>query len=78
MKSGEIRQLSDDELSVKIRNTEEDLFKLRFQTHTGQISNTSQIRITRKDIARFRTEAGARERAAEAAGAAGTKESTDE
>ena len=78
MKSGEIRQLSDEELSVKLRNAEEDLFNLRFQTHTGQISNTSQIRTTRKDIARFRTEGGARELAAAAAVATGAKETTDE
>lgn len=78
MKSGEIRQLSDEELTGKLRNAEEDLFNLRFQTHTGQISNTAQIRMTRKDIARFRTEAGTRERAARAAGTAGVKETTDE
>jgi len=78
MKSGEIRQLSDDELTAKLRNAEEDLFNLRFRTHTGQISNTAQIRMTRKDIARFRTEAGARERATGVTGVAGVKESTDE
>ena len=60
---------------MKLRTAEEDLFNLRFQTHTGQVSNTAQIRTTRKDIARFRTESGARERAAKVAGA---KESTDE
>ncbi len=73
MKSGEIRQLSDDELGVKLRNAEEDLFRLRFQKHTGQLSNTSQVRLTKKDIARLRTEAQARSLAAEA-----KKESSDD
>jgi large subunit ribosomal protein L29 len=73
MKSGEIRQLSDDELGLKLRNAEEDLFKLRFQKHTGQLSNTAQVRLTRKDIARLRTEVQARELAGKA-----EKESSDE
>ncbi|MFH1529788.1 MAG: 50S ribosomal protein L29 [Pseudomonadota bacterium] len=73
MKAGEIRQLSDDELAMKVRNGEEDLFRLRFQKHTGQLSNTSQLRVTKKDIARLRTEVHARELAA-----AAKKESSDE
>ena len=73
MKAGEIRQLSDDELGQKLRNAEEDLFRLRFQKHTGQLSNTSQLRLTKKNIARLRTEVGARELAVEA-----KKESSDE
>jgi large subunit ribosomal protein L29 len=73
MKAGEIRQLSDDELGVKLRNAEEDLFKLRFQKHTGQLSNTSQVRLTKKGIARLRTEVQARQLAAKA-----EKESSDE
>jgi len=67
MKPGEIRQLADDELGVKLRNAEEDLFKLRFQKHTGQLSDTSQVRLTKKNIARLRTEMRARVLAAEAA-----------
>lgn len=73
MKAGEIRQLSDDELGVKLRNAEEDLFKLRFQKHTGQLSNTSQLRLTKRDIARLRTEVQARDLATKA-----EKESSDE
>jgi large subunit ribosomal protein L29 len=73
MKAGEIRQLSDDELGMKLRNAEEDLFKLRFQKHTGQLSNTAQLRLTKKDIARLRTEVQARELTAKA-----EKESSDE
>jgi large subunit ribosomal protein L29 len=68
MKAGEIRQLSVEELALKLRTAEEDLFRLRFQKHTGQLSNTAQVRATRRDIARMRTEIGARARAA------GTKE----
>ncbi len=73
MKAGEIRQLSDDELGMKLRNAEEDLFKLRFQKHTGQLSNTAQLRLTKRDIARLRTEVQARDLAVKA-----EKESSDE
>jgi len=77
MKAGEIRQLSDDELGMKLRNAEEDLFKLRFQKHTGQLSDTSQVRLAKKDIARLRTELRARDLTAEAAGKAAGETSND-
>ena len=60
MKSGEIRQLSDGELIQKIRNAEEDLFRLRFQKHTGRLSNTAQLKAKKTDLARMRTELTAR------------------
>lgn len=60
MKPGEIRQLSEDELLQKLRNAEEDLFKYRFQKYTGRLSNTAQLSLTKKDIARIKTELAAR------------------
>jgi len=35
----ELRQLSDDELASKLREGKEELFNLRFQAATGQLSN---------------------------------------
>jgi large subunit ribosomal protein L29 len=64
----ELRNLTEDEL-LKARNAAtEELFKLRFQHHTGQLTNTSQLRATRRQIARINTLIQERGRAARAEG----------
>jgi large subunit ribosomal protein L29 len=63
MKAAEIKQLSNDELARKLKSSEEELFKTRLQKHTGQLSNTAQLGLLRKDIARLKTEMTARRNA---------------
>ncbi len=53
MKSKEIRALSPEEIKAKIADTREELMKLRFQQVTGQLTDTSRLRILRRDIARM-------------------------
>ncbi|MGL4662130.1 MAG: 50S ribosomal protein L29 [Culicoidibacterales bacterium] len=48
----EIRSLSDAELLKEVKELKVELFKLRFQLATGQLEATSDIKKTRKDIAR--------------------------
>ncbi len=55
MKSSEIRALSTDEIAAKISDAREELMKLRFQQVTGQLTDTSRLRIIRRDIARLMT-----------------------
>ena len=55
MKSEEIRKLSVEELQVKLSDTREELMKLRFQQITGQLTDTSRLRILRRDVARMET-----------------------
>ncbi|MGI6486255.1 MAG: 50S ribosomal protein L29 [Tepidanaerobacteraceae bacterium] len=55
MKVKQIRDLSDDELTLKIKNLKEELFNLRFQAATGQLDNPMRIRQVRKTIARIKT-----------------------
>jgi len=55
MKASEIRELSMQELSTKLNDLKSDLFNLRFQLATGQLSNPVSIRNTKKDIARVAT-----------------------
>jgi large subunit ribosomal protein L29 len=55
MKASEIRNLSLAELEVQIAETRHELLNLRFQTITGQLTDTSQIRLVRRDIARMET-----------------------
>jgi large subunit ribosomal protein L29 len=53
--------LDDGSLIDRVRETKDELFKLRFQLATGQLSNYARIGQVRKDIARLETELRARE-----------------
>ncbi len=55
MKTKEIRALSAEEIKAKIADTREELMKLRFQQVTGQLTDSSRLRILRRDIARLET-----------------------
>ena len=47
-----LREMSDEELTVKERDLREDYFKLKFQHGVGQLENTGRLSQVRKDIAR--------------------------
>ena len=51
----ELRELADDELTTKLRECKEELFNLRFQTATGQLTNNHRLRTVRQEIARIYT-----------------------
>ncbi len=51
----ELRELGDEELVLKLRESKEELFNLRFQMATGQLENNRRLRIVRRDIARIYT-----------------------
>ena len=53
--AGELRELTDDELTDKLRESKEELFNLRFQSATGQLTNNRRLRIVRHEIARIYT-----------------------
>ncbi|MCK9524408.1 MAG: 50S ribosomal protein L29 [Limnochordia bacterium] len=55
MKAKEVRDLSVNELEVKLDELKEELFNLRFQLATGQLDNPMRISVVRKDIARVKT-----------------------
>ena len=55
MKAKELRQLTQDELSSKILDFEENLFKLRCNKAIGQLEDNSAITKARRDIARAKT-----------------------
>lgn len=55
MKVNEIRALADDKIQAKIDETREELMNLRFQQSTGELLDTSRLRITRRLIARLET-----------------------
>ena len=55
MKKQEIKKLSKDEAIKNIDKLKKDLFNFRFQKINSQITNPSQIRQTKKTIARLKT-----------------------
>ena len=52
---GELRELTDEELAERLRETKEELFNLRFQMATGQLNNNRRLRTVRREIARVYT-----------------------
>ena len=52
---GELRELNEDELVERLRESKEELFNLRFQMATGQLSNNRRLRTVRQEIARVYT-----------------------
>ena len=55
MKASELRELAQDQLDDRLRELHEELFNLRFQYATRQLTNTARIREVRRDIARVLT-----------------------
>ncbi|MDO9120643.1 MAG: 50S ribosomal protein L29 [Anaerolineaceae bacterium] len=55
MKTKEIRLLSTGELKTKLEDAQHELMNLRFQVVTGQLTDTSRLKITRRQIAKFET-----------------------
>ena len=53
--AGELRELTDDELTDKLRESKEELFNLRFQMAPGQLDNNRRLRTVRQEIARIYT-----------------------
>ena len=55
MKPTELKRLSQEEMSPKIREARGALFDARVKHTTGQLENTAAMRGLRRDIARAQT-----------------------
>ena len=64
MKPHDLRQLSADELSTKVEALREDLFKVRFEHATQQLSDTSKVGDAKRTLARALTILGEKRREA--------------
>jgi large subunit ribosomal protein L29 len=65
---GDLKAMNADALEDELLRLKKEQFNLRFQRATGQLENTSRVRVVRRDIARVKTLA--RRRAASAKPAA--------
>ena len=55
MKSSELRDLDELAIDRKLGELREEMFNLRFQQATRQLTNTDRLRHVKKDIARVLT-----------------------
>ena len=55
IKPSELRNLKTGEMEAKLSDARDELMKLRFQQVTGQLTDTSRVRILRREIARMKT-----------------------
>ncbi|MBR5345574.1 MAG: 50S ribosomal protein L29 [Clostridia bacterium] len=55
MKAKEFVDMTPEQLNDKVAELKTELFNLRFQLATGQLSNPKQITAVKRDIARAKT-----------------------
>ncbi len=55
MKAADLRELTAEELQVKLKEMEEEIFNLKFQVASQQLDNTARLKDSRRDIARLKT-----------------------
>ncbi|MBI1832692.1 MAG: 50S ribosomal protein L29 [Planctomycetes bacterium] len=55
MKPDELRQMSDEQLDLTLKETVKNLFHLRFQSATDRLETPSEIQKAKRDVARIRT-----------------------
>ena len=55
MKAPDVRGMTVDQIDDEVLKLKKEQFNLRFQRATGQLENTSRVRVVRRDIARFKT-----------------------
>lgn len=62
MKMKEITELSMDELLTKRRDLRQESLHLRLQQQSGQLEQSSRLRLLRRDVARLETVLSRREK----------------
>lgn len=55
MKANKFRDMSVNELELKLNEFKGELFNLRFQMATGQLENPMRLKDVKKSIARIKT-----------------------
>jgi len=54
-KAKELREMSDEQLAFTLKEAQESMFRLRFQAATEKLDTPSQMKKTRRQIARIKT-----------------------
>ncbi len=75
MRAEEIREMGKDDIVARIRELEEEQFRLKFRSGTEPLEDPLRLRVIRRDIARLKTVL--RETAGAAAGAGAAVKQTN-
>lgn len=76
MQASELREMSDEQLMLTLKETAESFFRLRTQGQTEKLDAPSELRKSRRLIARLKTIQRERELVAEAKASAEAKPET--
>ncbi|HXW08226.1 MAG TPA: 50S ribosomal protein L29 [Vicinamibacterales bacterium] len=55
MKVAEVRDLGEDELRQRVKDLDDQLFRLRIQKSMGQLEAAHKLKSIRRDLARVKT-----------------------
>jgi large subunit ribosomal protein L29 len=55
MKTSDLRQMSDEQLELTLKDVVKNLFHLRFQSATERLETPSEIQKAKREIARIKT-----------------------
>jgi large subunit ribosomal protein L29 len=55
MRAEEIREMANNDIAARIRDLEEEQFRLKFRSATEPLEDPLRLRVLRKDIARLKT-----------------------
>ncbi len=55
MFANEIRELSLEEIELKLQEAHQELFNLRFQLSTKQLKDYNGVKVVKREIARLKT-----------------------
>jgi large subunit ribosomal protein L29 len=55
VKAAEIRELTVDDLRARVKDLDDQLFRLRMQKAMGQLEAPAKVRDIRRDLARIKT-----------------------
>jgi large subunit ribosomal protein L29 len=55
IKPDDLRAMTVDQLDDELLRLKKEQFNLRFQRATGQLENSSRVRVVRRDMARVKT-----------------------
>jgi large subunit ribosomal protein L29 len=55
MRADEIRELSADDIQNRVKELEEERFRLKFRSATEPLEDPLRLRVIRRDLARLKT-----------------------
>ena len=55
MRADEVREMGTDDIAARIKELEEEQFRLKFRSATEPLEDPLRLRVVRRDLARLKT-----------------------